>query len=275
MPKQFKDIKIQDNGDRWEDKLPFKMTDIRENFAGDYQGLRLVGYVEPFARFWVPTEASKAHNPYKLRAKMYPAISVDFDPEEEIFTGDKCLYRKARFSYEDDDGNAKEGKLKQNINYLIFFINRERQEERTGISLKKKCTKLGMSDIQCATVPPAFVGQVSNAMDMHAKKTGKNIDPTDPDDGVDLFFKFDKTANAEAKYNIALGDPTPLTDDERRQLKLIPKTVAIYPKDSPDKIRASLERSGYTFEGEEAPVKKVVVPDDDTNDDWTEDDDDE
>ena len=48
-------------------------------------------------RFWVPTEASKAYDPYKTKAKMYPSVCVDFDSTEEEFTGNECLYRKAHF----------------------------------------------------------------------------------------------------------------------------------------------------------------------------------
>jgi len=256
MPKSFKDAKTSgDEGSRWEDDLPFAMKDIRDISQGEYKAIRLVGYCEPFMRFWVPTEASKAYDPYKTRAKMYPAVCVDFDPVDEVFSGDECLYRKANYKYVDDDGNEQWGKLKPTKNFLIFFIDRERQEERAGISLKKKYKQSQkFSDIQCATVPTAFAKSVQNAIEMHAKKVDKVVDPTDPDEGFDLFFKFDKDAKAEAKYNIALGDAAPLSKEERKQAELVPESVNIYPKDQPQKIRDSLERSGYLIvERDESP----------------------
>ena len=61
MPKTFGEVKTgADEGQRWEEDLPFEMKDIREIAKGEYKGIRLVGYVEPFMRFWVPTEAGKA-----------------------------------------------------------------------------------------------------------------------------------------------------------------------------------------------------------------------
>lgn len=261
MGKSFKDAKTSgDDGNRWEDDLPFTLKDIREIAKDEYKAIRLVGYCEPFMRFWVPTEASKAYDPYKTRAKTYPAVCSDFDPVEEVFSGDQCLYRKARYKHIDDEGNEQWGRLKPSKNYLIFFIDRERQEERAGIPLKKK-VKLAkkFSDIQCATVPTAFAKSVQSAIEMYAKKVKKEVDPTDPDDGFDLFFRYDKEASAEAKYKIQLGDPSPLSKEERKQIEVIPETINIFPKDSPQKIKDSLERSGYVLvEKGESPEEALA-----------------
>lgn len=250
MPKTFKDAKTSvDDGKKWEDDLPFAMVDIREVCKGEYHGIRLVGYIEPFMRFWIPTDSSKAYDPYKMKAKQYPSICTDFDPVEEVFTGNDCLYRRAHYLYIDSDsGESKWGKLKPTKNYLIFFIDREMQEERAGFSLKKKIKRPAKySDIKCATVPTAFAREVQNAIELHKKRTKNNVDPTHPEDGFDLFFKFDPTASAEAKYSMQLGDPSPLTDDELAQLECMPKSVSIYPKDSPAKIKESLLRHGYVI----------------------------
>jgi hypothetical protein len=249
MPKSFRDVKTgSDDGQRWEEDLPFEMKDIRDIAKGEYKAIRLVGYVEPFMRFWIPTEASKAYDPYKTKAKMYPSVCVDFDSATEEFTGNECLYRKAHYSYIDDQsGDTKWDRLKPTKNFLIFFIDRERQEERTGISLKKKVLQSEkFSDIQCATVPTAFAKAVQKAIELYEQKTKKtNCDPTDADEGFDLFFQFDKDAKAEAKYNIQLGDAAPLTKEEKRQATKVPEAVNIYPKDGVDKISASLARAGY------------------------------
>ena len=249
MPKSFRDVKTgADEGQRWEEDLPFEMKDIREIAKGEYKSIRLVGYVEPFMRFWVPTEAGKAYDPYKTKAKMYPSICVDFDSATEEFTGNECLYRKAHYKFIDEtSGDTKWDRLKPTKNFLIFFIDRERQEERTGIPLKKKCLQSKkFSDIQCATVPTAFAKAVQKAIELYEQKTKKKgCDPTDPDDGFDLFFQFDKDAKAEAKYNIALGDASPLTKAEQRQVTYVPESVSIYPKDGVEKIAASLARAGY------------------------------
>jgi hypothetical protein len=248
MPKSFRDVKTgADDGQRWEEDLPFEMVDIRNIAKGEYKAIRLVGYVEPFMRFWIPTEASKAYDPYKTKAKMYPSICVDFDSATEEFTSNECLYRKAHYKYIDDNGDEKYDRLKPTKNFLIFFIDRERQEERTGIPLKKKFLQSEkFSDIQCATVPTAFAKAVQKAIELYEQKTKKkNCDPTNPDDGFDLFFQFDKDAKAEAKYNIQLGDASPLTKEEKKQVTKIPESVNIYPKDSVEKIAASLTRAGY------------------------------
>jgi hypothetical protein len=248
MPKSFRDVKTgSDDGQKWEEDLPFEMKDIRDIAKGEYKAIRLVGYVEPFMRFWVPTEAAKAYDPYKTKAKMYPSVCVDFDSATEEFTGNECLYRKAHYSHIDDNGDKKWDRLKPTKNFLIFFIDRERQEERTGIALKKKCLESQkFSDIQCATVPTAFAKAVQKAIELYEQKTKKkNCDPTDPEEGFDLFFQFDKDAKAEAKYNIQLGDASPLEKGELRQAKYIPEAVNIYPKDGVDKIAASLARAGY------------------------------
>ncbi len=249
MPKSFREVKTgADEGQKWEEDLPFEMKDIREIAKGEYKAIRLVGYVEPFMRFWVPTEANKAWDPYKTKAKMYPSICVDFDSASEEFTGNECLYRKAHYKFIDDtSGDEKWDRLKPTKNFLIFFIDRERQEERTGIALKKKCLESKkFSDIQCATVPTAFAKAVQKAIELYEQKTKKkNCDPTNPDGGFDLFFQFDKDAKAEAKYNIQLGDASPLTKEEKRQVKRVPESVSIYPKDGVEKIAASLARAGY------------------------------
>jgi hypothetical protein len=179
---------------------------------------------------------------------MYPSVCVDFDSATEEFTGNECLYRKAHYKVIDDNtGEEKYDRLKPTKNFLIFFIDRERQEERTGIPLKKKCLESQkFSDIQCATVPTAFAKAVQKAIELYEQKTKKkNCDPTDAEDGFDLFFQFDKDAKAEAKYNIQLGDASPLEKGELRQVKYIPESVNIYPKDGVDKISASLARAGY------------------------------
>ena len=248
MPKSFREVKTgADDGQRWEEDLPFEMKDIRDIAKGEYKAIRLVGYVEPFMRFWVPTEANKAYDPYKTKAKMYPSVCVDFDSTTEEFTGNECLYRKAHYKHIDDNGDEKWDRLKPTKNFLIFFIDRERQEERTGISLKKKFLQSEkFSDIQCATVPTAFAKAVQKAIELYEQKTKKtNCDPTDADDGFDLFFQFDKDAKAEAKYNIQLGDAAPLTREEKKQVTKIPESVNIYPKDGVEKIAASLARAGY------------------------------
>jgi hypothetical protein len=247
MGKTFKTAKTKvDDGDKWEDDLPFGMVDIREIAKGEYHGIRLVGYIEPFMRFWIPTDAKKAYDPYKTKAKQYPSICTDFDPVEEVFSGSDCLYRKAHYPKVEDDGSTSWARLKPTKNYLIFFIDRERQEETTGIPLKKKFLQpLKFSDIKCATVPTAFAREVQNAIEMFEKKTKSDADPTDPENGFDLFFKFDSAASAEAKYNIMLGDALPLTKEEKKQCTLIPESVSIYPKDSPAKIAESLKRHGY------------------------------
>jgi hypothetical protein len=249
MPKSFRDVKTGgDDGQKWEEELPFEMKDIRDIAKGEYKGIRLVGYVEPFMRFWVPTEANKAYDPYKTKAKMYPSVCVDFDSGTEEFTGNECLYRKAHFKVIDETtGEEKYDRLKPTKNFLIFFIDRERQEERAGIPLKKKCLESQkFSDIQCATVPTAFAKAVQKAIELYEQKTKKKgCDPTDPEEGFDLFFQFDKDAKAEAKYNIQLGDASPLEKGELRQVKYIPESVNIYPKDGVDKISASLARAGY------------------------------
>ncbi len=240
MPKSFRDVKTgADDGQKWEEDLPFEMKDIRDIAKGEYKAIRLVGYVEPFMRFWIPTEASKAYDPYKTKAKMYPSICVDFDSGTEEFTGNECLYRKAHYSYIDENGEQKWDRLKPTKNFLIFFIDRERQEERTGIPLKKKCLESKkFSDIQCATVPTAFAKAVQKAIELYEQKTKKKgCDPTDPEGGFDLFFQFDKDAKAEAKYNIQLGDASPLEKGELRQVKYIPDAVDIYPKDRPGLLR--------------------------------------
>ena len=249
MPKSFRDVKTgADDGQRWEEDLPFEMKDIRDIAKGEYKAIRLVGYVEPFMRFWVPTEANKAYDPYKTKAKMYPSICVDFDSTTEEFTGNECLYRKAHYQHIDESsGEEKWDRLKPTKNFLIFFVDRERQEERTGIALKKKCLESQkFSDIQCATVPTAFAKAVQKAIELYEQKTKKkNCDPTDADEGFDLFFQFDKDAKAEAKYNIQLGDAKPLTKGEKRQAGYVPESVSIYPKDGVEKIAASLARAGY------------------------------
>jgi hypothetical protein len=147
--------------------------------------------------------------------------------------------------------------LKPTKNYLIFFIDREMQEEREAIPLKKKFQQpQKFSDIKCATVPTAFAREVQNAIEMFEKKTKSEADPTDPQDGFDLFFKFDSAASAEAKYNIMLGDAIALTKGELKQCELIPETVNIYPKDSPAKIAESLKRHGYIIvEPDEDPAE--------------------
>ena len=247
MGKTFKTAKTKvDDGQKWEEDLPFEMVDIRQIAKGEYHGIRLVGHIEPFMRFWVPTEAKKAYDPYKTKCKMYPSICTDFDPDTEEFNANDCLYRKAHYPKVEDDGSTSWGRLKPTKNYLIFFIDRERQEETEGIPLKKKYQQPAkFSDIKCATVPTAFAREVQNAIEMFEKKTKSDADPTDPQDGFDLFFKFDSAASAEAKYNIMLGDALPLTKAELKQCELIPDTVNIYPKDSPEKIAASLKRHGY------------------------------
>lgn len=249
MAKSFKSIKTTNEDDKWEDKLPFKVVDIRKTFEGGFKGLRLVGFVHPFMRFWVPTEANKAYDPYKLKAKMYPAVCVDFDPETEDFSGSECLYRKANYKFTDPDtGDEKWGRLKPGKNYLVFFIDRDLQDDRQGLTLEEKVKNPQKSDIQCAIVPTAFVRAVQSAIDFWEKKNKvKDADPTDPDNGFDLFFQFDDSQKAEAKYQIQTGDSSPLTKAERRQCALIPSDVKVYPKDGPDKIRASLERSGYVI----------------------------
>jgi hypothetical protein len=250
MGKTFKTAKtkVGDDGKKWEDDLPFEMVDIRQIAKGEYHGIRLVGHIEPFMRFWVPTEAKKAYDPYKTKCKMYPSICTDFDAETEEFTGNDCLYRKAHYPKVDDDGSTSWGKLKPTKNYLIFFIDRERQEETEGIPLKKKFQQpVKFSDIKCATVPTAFAREVQNAIEMFEKKTKSDADPTDADGGFDLFFKFDSAASAEAKYNIMLGDALPLTKAERKQCELIPESIDIYPKDNEQKIADSLKRHGYTI----------------------------
>ena len=261
MGKSFRDVKTGgDDGNRWEEELPFEMKDIRDIAKGEFKGIRLVGYVEPFMRFWVPTEASKAYDPYKTKAKMYPSVCVDFDSVDEEFTGNECLYRKAHFKVVDSEsGEERWDRLKPTKNFCIFFIDRERQEERAGIPLKKKYLESQkFSDIQCATVPTAFAKAVQSAIDLHKKKFGKDQDPTDPDEGFDLFFKFDKEAKAEAKYNIQLGDPAPLTKEERKQCEKIPESVNIFPKDDVQKIRESLVRSGYLIvEKNETPEEAI------------------
>jgi len=250
MAKTFSTAKTKaDDGKKWEDDLPFEMVDIRQLAKGEYRGIRLVGFIEPFMRFWVPTEADKAYDPYKTKCKMYPAICSDFDSEEEVFSGNSCLYRKAQYQFVDkDSGEKKWGKLKPTKNYLIFFIDRESQEEREGIPLKKKFQQpLKFSDIKCATVPTAFAREVQNAIEMFTKKNKQEVDPTDPENGFDLFFKFDSAAAAEAKYNIMLGDQKPLDKGELKQCELLPESVNIYPKDSPQKISDSLARHGYVI----------------------------
>ncbi len=258
MGKTFKTAKTKvDDGDKWEDELPFELVDIRQIAKGEYHGIRLVGHIEPFMRFWVPTEAKKAYDPYKTKCKMYPTICTDFDADTEEFTANDCLYRKAYYPKVEDDGSTSWGRLKPTKNYLIFFIDRERQEETEGIPLKKKFQQaVKFSDIKCATVPTAFAREVQNAIEMFEKKTKSTADPTDPQDGFDLFFKFDSAASAEAKYNIMLGDAIALTKAELKQCELIPSTIDIYPKDSPDKIAASLKRHGYIIvEHDEDPAE--------------------
>jgi len=248
MGKKFSQAKTSiDDGVRWEEELPFDVVDIREAAKGDFLPIRLVGYVEPFMRFWIPTESSKAYDPYKTKAKMYPSVCVDFDSDTETFVGDNCLYRKAHYEYTDPEtGETKWGRLKPTKNYVIFFINRDRQEEREGISIKKKVQQAKkQSDIQVAVVPTAFLKSVQNVIDLYSKKVKKTVDPTDEKEGYDLFFKFDPDANAEAKYTCQLGDPSPLTEEELAQVELVPDKVNIFPKDSPEKIRESLLRHGY------------------------------
>ena len=85
MAKTFSSAKTKvDDGKKWEDDLPFEMKDIRSLASGEMRGIRLVGYIEPFMRFWVPTDAKLAYDPYKTKAKMYPAICTDFDSENEV-----------------------------------------------------------------------------------------------------------------------------------------------------------------------------------------------
>jgi hypothetical protein len=262
MGKTFKTAKTKvDDGDKWEDGLPFELVDIRQIAKGEYHGIRLVGHIEPFMRFWVPTEAKKAYDPYKTKCKMYPSICTDFDAETEEFNANDCLYRKAHYPKVEDDGSTSWGRLKPTKNYLIFFIDRERQEETEGIPLKKKFQQpVKFSDIKCATVPTAFAREVQNAIEMFEKKTKSTADPTDPKDGFDLFFKFDSSAAAEAKYNIMLGDAVELTKAEMKQCELIPESVSIYPKDSPEKIAASLKRHGYIIvEPDEDPAEVAAA----------------
>jgi hypothetical protein len=245
--KTFKTAKTKvEDGAKWEDDLPFELVDIRAIAKGEYHGIRLVGYIVPFMRFWVPTDAKKAYDPYKTKCKMYPSICTDFDPVEEEFSGNDCLYRKAHYPMIEEDGSTSYGRLKPTKNYLIFFIDRERQEETEGIPLKKKYQQSAkFSDIKCATVPTAFAREVQNAIEMYEKKNKISSDPTDPENGFDLFFKFDSAASAESKYNIMLGDASPLNKAELKQCELIPESVSIYPKDSPQKIADSLKRHGY------------------------------
>jgi hypothetical protein len=191
---------------------------------------------------------------------MYPSVCVDFDSTTEEFTGNECLYRKAHFKYIDDNGDERWDRLKPTKNFLIFFIDRERQEERTGIPTKKKYQQSQkFSDIQCATVPTAFAKAVQKAIELYEQKTkGKNCDPTDPENGFDLFFQFDKEAKAEAKYNIQLGDASPLSKAEAKQAELIPEAVNIYPKDGVEKIAASLARAGYLIvEADQTPEEAL------------------
>ncbi len=258
MGKTFSTAKTSiDDGAKWEEELPFEMKDIRDLAKGDFKPIRLVGIVEPFMRFWIPTDAKKAYDPYKTKCKMYPSVCVDFDPVEEEFKGNECLYRKAHYPKQEDDGTTSWQRLKPTKNYVIFFIDRERQEEREGIPLKKKFQQAQKhSDIQCATVPTAFAKAVQNVIELYTKKVKKTVDPTDAVNGYDIFFKFDPEAKAEAKYTCQLGDPSPLTKGELKQVTLVPDSVNVFPKDSPEKIRESLKRHGYVLvEADEDPAE--------------------
>ena len=227
---KFSTINTDKNDRKWEENLKgIEIVDIRKEATSTHLQMRLVGYMEPFSQIWVPTEASKAHNPYKLGAKSFPVVCNDFDGEKEEFVRDECPYRRAK--YEDKDGNLKP--LKTQPNFLIFFLDRDAPKPK----------------VRAATVSRAFLLGVQEAMDLFKtkKKLAEVVDPTD-DEAFTLYFKYEASESPMRKFQVSLGEDDVLSAADKKEVARIPDNVEIKNYEDPKRAADKLERMGYVVE---------------------------
>jgi hypothetical protein len=88
-------------------------------------------------------------------------------------------------------------------------------------------------------------------------------DPTDPDTGWDVCFKRSKTGplpfNIEYTLQVLKCKVRPLTEEERAAVAAAPNIDQKYPRQSPDEVKALLERLSSGQEADDAPGKPAEV----------------
>lgn len=182
-------------------------VDLYEYKEGE-QSYRMVGNILPRYLYWVPT---------KTAGKELPVECLSFDRDKEKFTNIEVDHVLSYFPL------GRDGKPNRpQWSYTIMAID-PKDGKCKPVPLKKKM----LADV------------IDAAKDLQ-------LDPTDPDTGFDIVFKKTKTGpqayNVEYKLSILKLKSRPLTEEERKAVAEAKTIDQIYPRPTPEEVKAQLEK---------------------------------
>ncbi len=203
--------------EKWEDSVEFLDLD-----PGEFKRVRMLGLVTPAARHWLTffrrdkkgKIVFSRDGEAQQTDKRFPLMCLDFDPETEKFTGDECPAHKVD--------------LRAQRIFYVNVIDRDLQENGER------------NPIRALQLPVTAIKHIKGITKL------EGIDPLDPDDGYDLYVKFDPDEDASSMWAIQKGDKAPLNKRERMWLrKKLYDFDELVTFPSVEDVEESIKRCGY------------------------------
>lgn len=190
------------------------------------QSLRLFGDILPRYMYWCPS----------AKGKDLPVECLSFDREKERFTNVEVDH------------------------VLEFFpLDKNGKPHRPNWSYTMQCIDLADGKVKVLPLKRKLLAQIQDV----AGQLG--LDPTDPDTGFDIVFKRVKTGpnvfNVEYNIQVLKCKARSLTDAERSAIAEAKPISEIYPRPSPEEVRALLVKITTPDAGDDAGTDQEALND--------------
>ena len=215
-----------------------------------------------------------------------PKNCIGFDPVTDGFDNE-CPY----CDLGGDNGTARKAYYAN----VLFRKMQDDEPDRLGKPTKTEA-KTGFKDdtesdawtpVQVLRLPPSLVGSIQGLSELNKHRVdGKRVQfsVNDGEYGTDVNIKFDPDAEPSRMYDVQIGQPSPLTEDEEAYLLWDLSNPDLFPQESFEEATEELGRMSLTDveeedEEEEKPTRgkqrKSKAAQDDEELDIDDDDDDE
>ena len=219
----------------------------------DFQQVRLVGEVWPYAQHWIDIKTKKG-------IVSIPKTVPNFNPGTDTF--DDTM---------EDPYQDISNPLRTSKRYYVNCIVRSLQEEqpKKAVKASKEERKSGFKTMESKAWTPirvlSFPSSVARKLQalilMNKHKVGKKLmdfDLVDPEYGMDVYMRFNPEEAGSAMYDVQKGDHSPLTEKEKDYLMWdISNLMEPEPLEEAKKEAKQLEAKDPGAEGEDEDTENI------------------
>ena len=211
----FSDTKPQIGNQR---KRLEELVDIYK-IPSEWGQVRFLPDVTSYYVYWITTKTKEGE-----KAKAFPKICLDYNPDTEEFDKEVCPYRKGQLGRGQKIylGQVIVRDLQQNEPRKIpkhTRKERKRQKDKQGNRVYRKEQGSGSwTPVRVVRLPSSLVMSLKNLRALNKYK-GKIYDITDVEHGADVYLSHDPKIEGTQQYKVQLAEQNSLTKEELKYLR--------------------------------------------------------